>query len=312
MKTLTELFTDIANALRDKKGTTEKIEALNFASEIKNLSGGGGDSENNAIIVVDGLKTNTNSSGSGNVLNQLLEKIPLIDTSGWTSTAFLFYRCHLLKEIPQINTSKVTNMQSMFSECNSLSKLNLNFLDTSNVTNMQGMFNNAENLEELDIGSWDISKVTNFSTMFNFCVKLKKIIYGDFKTDSATNVNNMFSNTLIENGPKLKGDKLTNINGIFNSCSTLTYWEGIENLGKAYTQKSKNFSTYTLSLSSSNNLTYTSLINIINNLYDLNLSYDVSNGGTLYAQSLILGSTNLSKLTEEEIAIATAKGWNVS
>ena len=48
-------------------------------------------------------------------------------------------------------------------------------------------------------------------------------------------------------------------------------------------------------------------MNVINNLYDLNLTYNVANGGTLYTQSLNLGSTNKAKLTAEEIAIATAK-----
>ena len=54
-----------------------------------------------------------------------------------------------------------------------------------------------------------------------------------------------------------------------------------------------------------------SLMNVINNLYDLNLTYDVANGGTLYRQILRLGSTNLAKLTSDEIAIATNKGWDV-
>lgn len=36
--TLTELFTNIANAIRDKKGTTDKIKATEFADEITNLS----------------------------------------------------------------------------------------------------------------------------------------------------------------------------------------------------------------------------------------------------------------------------------
>jgi hypothetical protein len=53
-------------------------------------------------------------------------------------------------------------------------------------------------------------------------------------------------------------------------------------------------------------------MNVINNLYDLNLTYDVANGGTLYTQKLTLGSTNLAKLTADEIAIATSKGWTVS
>lgn len=44
--------------------------------------------------------------------------------------------------------------------------------------------------------------------------------------------------------------------------------------------------------------------NVINNLYDIK-SKGVKN------QRLQLGDTNKAKLTAEEIAIATNKGWNV-
>ena len=84
------------------------------------------------------------------------------------------------------------------------------------------------------------------------------------------------------------------------------------NLGKGFYQKTTNYNDYTLRLSSSSQLTRDSLMSVINNLYDLNLTYDVANGGTLYSQQLVLGSTNLAKLTAEEIAIATNKGWTVS
>ena len=62
-----------------------------------------------------------------------------------------------------------------------------------------------------------------------------------------------------------------------------------------------NYAYYSLDLSAAQNLTYESLINIINNLYDLNISYNVAGGGTLYSQKLVLGATNLAKLTSEEI-----------
>lgn len=42
MATLTELFTNIANAIRSKKGTTEPINAQNFASEIESIEVGSG------------------------------------------------------------------------------------------------------------------------------------------------------------------------------------------------------------------------------------------------------------------------------
>ena len=58
-------------------------------------------------------------------------------------------------------------------------------------------------------------------------------------------------------------------------------------------------------LSSATKLTHESLMNVINNLYDIKTK-------GCNAQPLVLGSTNLAKLTAEEIAIATNKGWNVS
>ena len=59
-------------------------------------------------------------------------------------------------------------------------------------------------------------------------------------------------------------------------------------------------------------------MDVINKIYDLNITYGVYDEegnpgtGTLYTQDLILGETNLAKLTPEEIAIATNKGWTVS
>ena len=48
------------------------------------------------------------------------------------------------------------------------------------------------------------------------------------------------------------------------------------------------------------NLTVESLMNVINNL------------ATVSGQTLKFGSTNLNKLTAEQIAVATNKGWTLS
>ena len=48
------------------------------------------------------------------------------------------------------------------------------------------------------------------------------------------------------------------------------------------------------------NLTVESLMNVINNL------------ATVSGQTLKFGSTNLNKLTAEQIAVATAKGWTLT
>jgi hypothetical protein len=85
-----------------------------------------------------------------------------------------------------------------------------------------------------------------------------------------------------------------------------------KNFGKGYERKTSNNSGYKVDFSDCNELTHESLMDVINNLYDLNLTYDVANGGTLYTQQLVIGSTNMAKLSADEIAIATNKGWSVS
>ena len=128
-----------------------------------------------------------------------------------------------------------------------------------------------------------------------------------FDTSNVIYMNSMFqycSNLVTV--PKLNASKVINVTNMFGNCNNLTNLGGLENLGQAYdTTESANYSSYTLDLSGSKKLTHDSLMNVINNLYDIK-----SKGCN--PQSLVLGSTNLAKLTSEEIAIATNKGWNVS
>lgn len=121
-------------------------------------------------------------------------------------------------------------------------------------------------------------------------------------------------------GPRFKtinfsgtGDKIERINDFVRKyVSGFENFTGIQNLGKGFSREQSNYSNYVFNLSYCRDLTHDSLMNVINGLYDLNLTYNVAGGGTLYTQKLVLGSTNLAKLTDDEIAIATAKGWTVS
>lgn len=89
------------------------------------------------------------------------------------------------------------------------------------------------------------------------------------------------------------------------SAINLDYMGGFENLGMAYnTSTPENNAAYRLMVSYFN-LTHESIMNVINNLYDIKTK-------GVKPQQLVLGTTNLAKLTSEEIAIATEKGWNVS
>ena len=92
--------------------------------------------------------------------------------------------------------------------------------------------------------------------------------------------------------------KLTNTSSWFSGCS------GLVNLKFGYDIK------YSFSLSNSSKLTEESLLSVLNGLYDY-----VGNGVSVPSSSygkLTLGSTNLAKLTDEQKAIATLKGWTLS
>jgi hypothetical protein len=81
------------------------------------------------------------------------------------------------------------------------------------------------------------------------------------------------------------------MNNMFSSCYSLIYVY-LKNIKKDCT------------INNSTILSKESLLYIINNLYDL-----TANG--LGGQTLTIGSTNIAKLTADEIAIGTNKGWTI-
>ena len=180
-------------------------------------------------------------------------------------------------------------MSTVFSRCENLLNLDLSSFNTNNVTTMANMLSQCSKLESVNMNSFNTSNVTKMNSMFQSCTQLSSLDLSNFDYG-----------------------KIINISYFLSGCYSLTNLNFGTNLGKGYTQKSTNYSNYKLDLSYCTKLTYESLMNVINNLYDLNLTYNVAGGGTLYTQQLVLGSTNLAKLTSEEIAIATNKGWTVS
>lgn len=150
----------------------------------------------------------------------------------------------------------------------------------------------------------ETDKITNMESMFGSCKLIKTI--PNINTSNVTNMSEMFYGCIVlETLPKLNCSNVERINDVVTNCTKLQNIGGFENLGQAYkTTMAANYYYYKLTLSN-NNLTHDSLMNVINNLYDIK-----SKGCN--PQSLVLGSTNLAKLTSEEVAIATEKGWNVS
>ena len=298
--TLGNFLTDVAAAIRAKKGTTDTILASNFDTEITSIEGG---SKYAPRYISFYAYTGT----------ELNEEIANLDTSNITSMGSMFYNCAKLTDLDLSSfiTSEVTNMNHMFTYCRKLTSLKLNNFNTSKVTDMSYMFSTCNELTSLNLSNFDTSKVINMSTMFYSCKKLTSLNLSNFDTSKVIDMSSMFNTCeKLVNIPKLNAINVVDVNAFASKCTSLTDFGGLENLGQAYsTTQSPNFYQHRLDLSNSTLLTEQSLINVLNNLFDI-----ATKG--CKTQQVILGSTNLAKLTSEEgqqaLSSATEKGWTVS
>ena len=206
------------------------------------------------------------------------------DTSNVTNMILMFYNCSRLTSIPLIDTSNVTNMNSMFKDCSKLTSVPL--IDTSNVTDMTSMFELC--FEFLTtIPQLNTSNVTNMNSMFRACSSLTSI--PQLNTSNVTNMTEMLNScTSLTSIPQLNTSNVTNMDYTFYRCSSLTE---IHMYGMKV-----NFD-----ISASTKFTREALVEILNNLATVTST-----------KTLTMGSTNLSKLTDEDKAIATGKGWTLA
>lgn len=212
-----------------------------------------------------------------------LQTIPPINTSNVTDMSQMFHNCSSLISIPQLDTSKVTDMSGMFHGCHSLTSVPQ--IDTSNATDMSHMFNSCESLETISI---NVDSATDLSYMFPWCYKLKTVKFTG--VSSFTSTNNMFHNCYeLETVSSLYMGGVESTSYMFSGC------ESLKNLGKL------DYLKVDLDLSDCELLTHESLMNVINGLSKVTST-----------TRLTIGGTNLAKLTNEEIKIATDKGWTVA
>ena len=210
---LNAVFTDIANAIRDKKGSVNTIKPINMADEILTISSGGGVKDfittRNAQYLFYYCNSLTNE--------QLASILKYEDTSGATSMKSMFNNCSTLTTIPLIDTSNATNMSYMFYYCSNLTTIPQ--LDTSSATNMSYMFQQCSKLTS--IPQLDTSSATDMSHIFHKCIKLTSVPQLD--TSKATNMSYMFEECeRLTSVPQLDTSKATNMSYMFGNCNYLT------------------------------------------------------------------------------------------
>lgn len=192
--------------------------------------------------------------------------------------------------------------------------------DFSNITDVSGMFNGCKNL--LEIPLFDTSNVTDMSYMFDGCKTLLEI--PSFDTSNVTDMSAMFQSAGLVRFPQLNTSKVVDIGFIFSLCeklvstslldcsnvtgadvifqsnNSLTDIAGFLNLGKQELDTEYPF----YYLYEAPNLTRQSCINIFNTIYDL------SNTARRY--NINLHTDVYNRLSSDDIAIATNKGWIVN
>jgi hypothetical protein len=201
------------------------------------------------------------------------------DTQNATSTIGMFAAQQDISVFPVLNTSNVTAMSYMFCDC-FYNGGTPPLLNTENVENITCMF----------------GKYTEATLAYN---KMTSIPLYDFR--KVKEAYNLFYNCqVLESIPALNFESFDTTNQDFNKKGVGYGWiTGCSRLREIHIVDIH----YSINITASTAFTREALVEIIGNLRDMT-------GYT--ALTLTMGSSNLAKLTEDDIAVATDKNWTVS
>ena len=208
------------------------------------------------------------------------------------SAKCMFLNQYLITEIPEFDISGFTNLTNLFGgiTTNGSAAVFNNgghppLLDTSSASNIDFMFAGIANNEPVSYNNmtvvplYDFRNVTSARGLFFKCKEIKEIPAFNFSRLSEGSY--AFSRA--------------------NNHSTDDWLSGCSNLEKIHiVDIHYNFN---ISQSEVTKLDREALVEIIGNLRDMTGSS---------AKTLTMGATNLEKLTEDDIAVATDKNWTVA
>lgn len=272
-------------------------------------------------------------------------------TATSNSISAVFYNCYSLRQITGISNWTFTTkspMTDMFRNCYSLQNLDISGWGVSTITGFATMFYNCQNLKTLDLSRWTVSNnATTFSEMFYGCFNLQYININpaNWNTSNVTTMMGMFrfcfSLKTLPDITQWNLNKVTTLQYIFYNCSAVTQLN-LPNLNlPACTRidymfsvmssiKSINISNWSIPALTTNLTGFLSghclqdiapgivipplnvTINTASLCYDsllmlLNALPTVSS-----TKTLTINDASLLLLSENDIAIATNKGWTLA
>lgn len=265
-------------------------------------------------------------------MNNLIELPTINGFKGFYNIYNLFNNCYRLRNIPddfsanwdwtKLHTYQYSNISYLFSNCYSLRHIPENFLSNlwgipqyNNNTLFHYGFNSCYVLDELiGLKTNNITYTSNlFHSTFQNCERLKDVIFA--LEDNAPAVRK-YKNQTIELGGNMVGGLGYSINR-----SRITGY----NSGITADKEVKDDATYQALKDDpdwfATNINYSrynhdSAVRTINSLPDTSAYLATAGGTNTIKFNGVSGSKTdggaINTLTEEEIAVATAKGWTVS
>lgn len=250
-------------------------------------------------------------------------------------------------DLTMISPKNETSLKYLFQNNTNLTHINVSNWDTSNVTSLRGAFASITNLEGVDFAEWDVSNVTDFYAMFDGSRKVNTIDVSKWDTSSAINMAWMFNGNNLKSldVSNFNTSKVTTMFAMFSGSHSLTQLDisnfdtsNVLDFGRAFSYwgtvcEELNISGLNLSKCTSMDGTFMrSSFNVIRSdglrLPNIDMSNIGLNDSTaLTVDSIVgllnalpqsdkgysfqIGSDNIAKLSDEQKAIATNKGWTL-
>lgn len=251
-----------------------------------------------------------------------IPEIKLPSTTYVGDGASMFQECYNLRYIPNITNFKVntinTGLTRMFYGCYSLRELPTWFnnvydeiADTATLSNTYSLYNSmlqtCYSLDEISdlLVFHGIITGNNFANTFKSCSRLKKLT---FKTDEN-------GNPLTAKWTSQTIDLSSYVGYASNANQITNYNAGITTADRVYNnteyETNKNNPNYWTISASYSRYNHDSAVETINSLPDTS-AYGTNTIKFLGNSGSLTDGGAINTLTEEEIAIAAAKGWTVS
>lgn len=311
---LTDKLTNIADAIRTKTETTDKMTLDEMPEKISKLD----DTRKYFYTTI-----NPTSLYDENTNKDWIKSLPDIEIDCSRLSAYqkvrilnyLFAKYSWLLKIPNVkllnNNSTYLSMEYIFRNDNHLSDVTgmYEILEKYEINNLYGIFAGLTKLDENQIQGF-VSKIRPATQLYDSNQSLNSA----FSNISQLKSINIFDTTYYTNFTEMFNgdDNLKNINGVINFSNAsnvdrmISYCYNLETISISNLGKTKLSSrTVDIGVKYTTKLTHESLVGLLEGLYDISQT-----DWTGY--TFILSKTQLDSLSDEEKKIATDKGWVLS